>query len=102
MRAGSRITSDIFKAYDIRGIYPTEISEDAAWAIGYGFSRFLEKHQAGPVVIGRDMRIGSEDLFAAFAGGVAAGGRKAIGIGMVTTPLVYFAGRGRCDDHCFS
>lgn len=91
MRAGSRITSDIFKAYDIRGIYPTEISEDAAWAIGYGFSRFLEKHQAGPVVIGRDMRIGSEDLFAAFAGGVAAGGRKAIGIGMVTTPLVYFA-----------
>ena len=78
----------IFKAYDIRGIYPTEINEDIAHKIGIAISQFLGK---GTVVVGRDMRTSSLSLFQHLSSGLNEGGLDIIDIGLVTTPMISFA-----------
>jgi phosphomannomutase len=78
----------IFKAYDVRGVYPDEFDEDAAYRIGSSFARFVEGQA---VAVGRDMRISSEALATAFMRGVTESGSDAIDLGLVSTDLVYFA-----------
>jgi len=78
----------IFKAYDIRGIYPDEIDEDIARRIGNSFLGFTG---AGTVVVGRDMRPSSEPLAAAFAEGVNLAGADVVDIGLASTDMVYYA-----------
>ncbi len=78
----------IFKAYDIRGIYPTELNAELAEAIGRAFVTFTK---AKKVVVGRDMRPHSVILFAALAKGLTAQGADVIDIGMCSTPQSYFA-----------
>ena len=60
------IARDIFKAYDVRGLYPGEINEDAARLIGRGFAAYL---QAGRIAVSRDMRLSSPSIAAAFIDG---------------------------------
>jgi phosphomannomutase len=78
----------IFKAYDVRGVYPGEIDERAAHRIGGAFVRFLD---APEVLVGRDMRVSSDPLAHAFMEGVTEAGADAIALGQVSTDLVYFA-----------
>ena len=78
----------IFKAYDIRGRYPDEVDEAIAFKIGIGFVRLLS---AKNIVIGYDMRLSSPTLADAFAQGAMSAGARVMNIGMVTTPLLYFA-----------
>jgi len=78
----------IFKAYDIRGRYPDEVNEEIAFKVGSCFVRLLK---AKRVVIGYDMRLSSPTLADAFAEGSLAQGAQVVNIGMVTTPLLYFA-----------
>ncbi len=78
----------IFKAYDIRGRYPEEVNEGIAFRIGAAFVRLLG---AKRIVIGYDMRLSSPALADAFAEGSMAAGAQVVSIGMVTTPLLYFA-----------
>jgi len=78
----------IFKAYDIRGIYPDELDEATAKRIGNAFARFTG---AGHVVVGRDMRPSSEPLAAAFIEGVILAGADVTDLGLASTDLVYFA-----------
>lgn len=78
----------IFKAYDVRGSYPDELDEATAEKIGYAFARLLNNSQ---IVIGHDVRISSPALARAFAGGYAAAGGAVTDIGMVSTPLLYYA-----------
>ncbi|MBI3035257.1 phosphomannomutase/phosphoglucomutase [Candidatus Woesearchaeota archaeon] len=80
--------SKIFKAYDVRGIYGQNLTEDAAYKIGRAFVYFL---RAKNVVVGTDMRISSPKLSRAFMKGVAEQGADAIFIGQVCTDAVYFA-----------
>jgi phosphomannomutase len=91
---------EIFKAYDIRGLYPDQINEEDAWKIGYAAARFLsstvrgderELSKSQSVVVGRDMRTHSEPLAAALIEGIRSAGVTVIDIGMVDTPQVYFA-----------
>ncbi len=77
----------IFKAYDIRGLYPEEIDAEAATAIGRGVARFLGD---SPVVVGRDMRESGVALRDALVAGLRAEGASVIDIGRVSTPMVYF------------
>ncbi len=79
---------EIFKAYDIRGIYPTEINEDAAYHIGRAVVEYLQPKRLG---IGRDIRQSSPSLFEAFSRGVMDGGVDVLDLGIITTPMVYFA-----------
>jgi len=78
----------IFKAYDIRGIYPAELNEKMAENIGRAFVKFLG---AKKVVVGRDMRPHSKPLFDARAKGLTESGADVIDIGMCSTPMSYHA-----------
>ncbi len=78
----------IFKAYDVRGVYPSEIDEDAARAIGAAFVVYL---QAKRIAVGRDMRLSSPSLAAAFIEGAVAQGADVVDYGMMATDMLYFA-----------
>ena len=78
----------IFKAYDIRGIYPDEINEDIARRTGNAFARFTG---AAEIVIGYDMRPSSPGLAAAFTEGVNKAGVDVINVGLCSTDVVYYA-----------
>lgn len=78
----------IFKAYDIRGIYPDELNADIAEGIGRAYIEFTG---ARTVVIGRDMRPHSAVLLDALIRGIVGQGANVIDIGMCSTPMSYFA-----------
>jgi phosphomannomutase len=78
----------IFKAYDVRGAYPEEIDEKAAYLVGKAFVSFLKCKE---VIVGRDMRLSSPALALAFIEGVLDMGADAIDIGEVCTDATYFA-----------
>ena len=78
----------IFKAYDVRGVYPDEINEDAARAIGAAFVAYLE---AGRIAVGRDMRLSSPALAIAFIDGATSHGADVVDYGMIPTDMLYFA-----------
>jgi phosphomannomutase len=83
----------IFKAYDVRGIYPDEIDEKLARRVGNAFAHFTG---AQHVVVGRDMRPSSEPLAQAFIEGATTAGADVTDIGLCSTDVVYFAS-GRLD-----
>ena len=78
----------IFKAYDIRGIYGTELTEELAYRIGRAYVTFLNAHT---VVVGQDMRPHSSSLFNALAKGITEQGADVVNLGLCTTPMSYFA-----------
>lgn len=80
--------SQIFKAYDVRGVYPDHIDEPIATRIGAAFAAVTG---AESFVIGRDMRVSSGPLAEAFKEGVTSQGADAIDIGLVSTDALYFA-----------
>jgi phosphomannomutase len=84
----ARDLSAIFKAYDIRGLYPAELDEDAAGSIGRAFAEFTG---APRIAVGRDMRASSPDLAAAFTAGASSTGASVIDLGLVSTDALYFA-----------
>jgi len=82
------ISPKLFKAYDIRGLAPQEIDEDMAYRVGQALVKLTD---AKVVVAGQDMRDTSPALFQAFSRGVNSLGADVIDIGLVTTPMFYFA-----------
>ena len=78
----------VFKAYDVRGIYPTELDEDGAYAIGRAY---VEQFEPKRVAVGRDMRVSSPSVAEAVIRGAAAAGADVLDVGMVGTEMVYFA-----------
>ncbi|MBV8117815.1 MAG: phosphomannomutase/phosphoglucomutase [Candidatus Eremiobacteraeota bacterium] len=83
-----QINPGLFKSYDVRGIYPSEINDDIAYRIGRYFVPLVN---AKRVVVGRDMRPSGEKLYEAFARGVTESGADVTYIGMVSTDALYFA-----------
>ena len=82
------LNQDIFKAYDVRGVYPGEVNEDAARAIGAAFVVYL---QAKRIAVSRDMRLSSPSLAAAFIDGATSQGADVVDYGMQATDMLYFA-----------
>jgi phosphomannomutase len=82
------INPNIFKAYDVRGLYPGEIDEAAARQIGRGFVAYL---QARRIAVGRDMRLSSPAVAAAFIEGAREQGADVVDYGMLATDMMYFA-----------
>ena len=80
--------NEIFKAYDIRGIYPDTLNEEIVYKIGRAFACFLK---AKDIIVGSDMRISSPKLSKALMKGITDQGANAIFIGQVCTDAVYFA-----------
>ena len=82
------INSSIFKAYDVRGLYPSEVNEDAARQIGRAFVGYL---QARRIAVSRDMRLSSPSLTEAFIDGATSQGADVVDYGMMGTDMMYFA-----------
>ena len=85
----SKFRPEIFRAYDIRGVYGVDLDEDLAKAIGLAYGTMLGNR--GRVVVGRDVRLSGEALASAAAEGLAEAGCDVLDIGLVTTPMSYFA-----------
>ena len=78
----------IFKAYDIRGVHPTELDADTARKIGHAFARLLDARR---LLVGRDMRVHSPEVAGAVIEGMRDAGADVISIGLASTPMTYFA-----------
>ncbi|MEE4198021.1 MAG: phosphomannomutase/phosphoglucomutase [Bacteroidales bacterium] len=76
-----------FKAYDIRGIYNEDFSKEEVYKIGYFLPELL---QADNVLVGRDVRNSSEEIFESLARGIMDSGANVYNIGISTTPMVYY------------
>lgn len=82
------MNSDIFHAYDIRGIYPQKLNEEAAYKIAQTLVQYTKAKQ---VLVGRDIRISSESLSNSIIKGVNSQGAEVVDIGLCSTPCFYFA-----------
>jgi phosphomannomutase len=78
----------VFKAYDVRGIYPDELDEAGAEAIGRAY---VEQFEPRRMAVGRDMRLSSAAMQEALMRGAAAAGADVVDLGLVGTEMVYFA-----------
>ncbi len=81
-------TKSVFKAYDIRGKVPTELTSELANAVGRALADFLP---IGEVVVGRDMRPDSNELASALIAGLIGQGRVVVDLGQITSDMIYFA-----------
>ena len=78
----------VFKAYDVRGVYPTELDEDGAYRIGRAY---VEEFEPRTIAVGRDMRLAAPAMAAAAIDGAADGGADVLDLGMVGTEMLYYA-----------
>jgi len=78
----------VFKAYDVRGIYPRELDEDGGYAIGRAY---IEHFEPKRIAVGRDMRLSSPSMAEAVIRGAADGGADIVEIGMIGTEMLYYA-----------
>jgi phosphomannomutase len=83
-----KVNPAIFKAYDIRGIYPLDLDEEIAYRVGRAFAALLQPRQ---VIVGRDMRLSGPSLMAAVCRGLTDQGADVLDIGMVSTDQYYYA-----------
>jgi len=91
----ARAIATVFKAYDVRGVYPEELDEELAYRIGRAFALYLRPRH---VVVGRDMRISSPALAEAIIRGLLDQGVDVTNVGLVSTDALYFAvGKYRFD-----
>ncbi|WP_353234782.1 phosphomannomutase/phosphoglucomutase [Diaphorobacter ruginosibacter] len=86
----------IFKAYDIRGIVPSTLNEDVARNLGRAFGMAARAKGQGVVAVGRDGRLSGPALSQALMAGLVEVGIEVIDVGMVTTPMLYFAAATLC------
>ena len=91
----TEIDPGIFKAYDVRGLYGSQIDESTAYAIGRGFARVLAgMYDTEPgelrLALGRDMRLTAPALAAEYARGMSAEGASVLDVGMVGTEVLYW------------
>ncbi|WP_319758377.1 phosphomannomutase/phosphoglucomutase [uncultured Sphaerochaeta sp.] len=77
-----------FKAYDIRGIYNKDFNKETVYKIGYFLPKLLNSKV---VLVGRDVRSSSEEIFASLCKGITDSGADVFDIGLATTPMVYFS-----------
>jgi phosphomannomutase len=84
----NNIDQTIFKAYDIRGIYPAQIDEEVAYKIGQAYAKFINPKT---VALGRDVRLSGLSLFESAKQGLVDAGVNVVDIGVISTDMLYFA-----------
>lgn len=90
------IPHEIFKAYDIRGVVDTALTPETVERIGRAIGSEARERKLGAIAIGRDGRLSGEALMQALARGIQKSGVDVIDIGMVATPMLYFAAHELC------
>jgi phosphomannomutase len=91
-----QVSASIFKAYDVRGVVPGTLDERVAEALGLAFGTVARQQGEGTVAVGRDGRLSGPALSAALIRGLVAAGIDVIDVGVVTTPMLYFAAATLC------
>lgn len=91
MKYKSDINKNIFRGYDIRGVYPSEIDLDTAYTIGLGFGSYIKSIGKEKCVIGHDNRLSSDGLYDALMKGILETGIDIVSLGLCTTPMYYYA-----------
>ncbi|OYQ43411.1 phosphomannomutase/phosphoglucomutase [Rhodoferax sp. TH121] len=91
-----QLSPSIFKAYDIRGVVPSTLTEEIALGLGRAFGTVAMAQGETTVAVGRDGRLSGPSLSAALIRGLLEAGVAVIDVGMVTTPLLYFAAHTLC------
>ena len=91
-----QLSASIFKAYDIRGVVPSTLTEDVALGLGRAFGTVALAQGETTVVVGRDGRLSGPVLSQALMRGLQEAGIAVIDVGMVTTPMLYFAANTLC------
>ena len=91
------VAASIFKAYDIRGIVPSTVDEAVAEGLGKAFATLALREGQTSVAVGRDGRLSGPAISAALIRGLVAGGVEVIDVGLVTTPMLYFAANTLCE-----
>jgi phosphomannomutase len=89
-------TPAIFKAYDIRGIVPSTLNEEVALGLGRAFGTAARAEGQTTVAVGRDGRLSGPAISGALVQGLIEAGMEVIDVGLVTTPLLYFAASTLC------
>jgi phosphomannomutase len=91
-----QVAASVFKAYDIRGVVPVGLNESVAEGLGKAFGTAAMAAGERTVAVGRDGRLSGPALSQALMRGLAAAGVQVIDVGMVTTPMLYFAANTLC------
>ena len=91
MKYKDNIKDNIFRGYDIRGIYPEELDEDTAYTIGLGFGSYIKKIGKTTCIVGHDNRLSSDSLYNSLIEGIKETGIDIVTIGLCTTPMYYYA-----------
>lgn len=91
MKIKENINQNIFRGYDIRGVYPMELDEDTAYTVGLGFGSHIKNLGKTKCIIGHDNRLSSPVLFEALKRGILDTGIDIISLGLCTTPMYYYA-----------
>ncbi|MBL0944541.1 MAG: phosphomannomutase/phosphoglucomutase [Hydrogenophaga sp.] len=91
-----QVSASIFKAYDVRGVVPSTLDERVAEALGLAFGTVAQRQGERTVAVGRDGRLSGPALSAALIRGLVAAGIDVIDVGVVTTPMLYFAAATLC------
>lgn len=93
----NKVPREIFKAYDIRGIVDTALTNDVAERIGHAIGSEARERKLNSIAIGRDGRLSSPSLTQALAEGLQKSGLQVIDVGAVPTPILYFAAYELCN-----
>ena len=85
------INDNIFREYDIRGIYNKDLTDEEAYIIGRGFGSYIKKMNEDVTIVGHDNRISSPSLSSNLIKGINDSGVHVIDLGLVTTPMYYYS-----------
>ena len=85
------LDKNIFRGYDIRGVYPTNLDEDTAYTFGLGFGTHIKRIGKEKCVVGHDNRLSSPSLYNALIDGITSTGVDVVCLGLCTTPMYYYA-----------
>ncbi|MBK0392271.1 phosphomannomutase/phosphoglucomutase [Ramlibacter algicola] len=91
-----QVSASIFKAYDVRGIVPSTLTEQVAEGLGRAFGTAALAEGETTVAVGRDGRLSGPSLSAALVRGLTSAGVDVIDVGVCTTPMLYFAASTLC------
>ena len=91
MELKSNINKNIFREYDLRGIYNEEIDVNDAYTIGRSFGTYIKQYNETKTIVGHDNRHSSPELTKALIKGITDSGMDVINLGLVTTPMYYYA-----------
>ena len=88
-----KVATSIFREYDIRGKYPQELNEESIKKIAYAIVKKCRKENVGSLIVGRDGRLSGPSLIEAFCDSLINSGINVKNIGLVTSPMLYFAAK---------